>query len=123
MFKFIKSKIKATHSANFFTDVQNAKSETSEVDTSRHDNANLLYEEGLVFIDRFSDTLDKEDLYKASEKMEESLRLQKNKGETYFWIGYILFLFGKDKEAFKYIKIAETLCPNYHKIAEFKNNI
>ncbi|MFN8671179.1 MAG: hypothetical protein U0457_03735 [Candidatus Sericytochromatia bacterium] len=124
MFNILKSKKnKISDSDNPLAMINEAKAMTNDRDEKRLETANNLYNEALILIEEFKKTNDANILEEASGKLEESLKYSRSKGETYFWLAYVLYIYKKDKEAFAYLKIAEELSPDYPKINEFKNII
>lgn len=103
--------------------ISEAKSQTKDRDEKRVNQSDLLYNEALELIEEFKQTKKNSTLEEASIKLEESLKYSRSKGETYFWLSYIFYIYGKDKEAFEYLRVAESLSPEYSQIKKFKTII
>lgn len=102
--------------------INEIKSKTATMNDSRHEQSELLYKEAIRYLEQFEETKNDDDAHRAAEKLFESLKYKRN-GEVYFWLSYIFYIFDKDKTAFKYLRIAEELSPNYPKIRQFKTII
>jgi tetratricopeptide (TPR) repeat protein len=104
--------------------ISQARASTKDRDGTRLKQADDLFNEGLLLIEQFRLTKDNPDLLiDASEKFEESLKLNRTKGESYFWVAYVLFNFSQVKEALIYLKKAEELKPDYPQIKQLKEVI
>lgn len=128
MFGFFNDKKKqsiqslANSSDNQFAEALNsAKSKVKNRDNKRNGNANYFYESALELIENFNYTKNDNDLKEAASLLSKSLKQQRNKVECYFWLAYIFYIFGENKLCFEYIRIAESIDPNYQKIKQFKN--
>jgi tetratricopeptide (TPR) repeat protein len=131
MFNILKSVKNKLNSAILSTSLDSRGLETvthssellEERDEKRHHIAEILYEDALELIEKYRETEDETYLHTASNNLDEALKNNHTKGECYFWLSYIFFTFGQDKEAFDFLKEAEVLSPDYTKIKEFKEII
>jgi tetratricopeptide (TPR) repeat protein len=124
IFNAIKSKALTTSGPAPMDALSQAKNSTLGRDESRQKQAEVLYREALSLIDHFRAAgNDPEYLLKAAEKLEESLRFNYSRGETHFWLAFILYNFGQVKGALTYLKKAESLSPEFPQIKQLKEII
>lgn len=122
MLDLFKSK-KNKGTSNVIDIINEAKNQTLERDEKRHQQADVLYNEALELIEKYKETNNDSLLEQACKKLEESLTFNRSKGESYFWLSYIFYIYGNDKEAFECLRTAESLVPDYQQIKQFKNII
>jgi tetratricopeptide (TPR) repeat protein len=109
---------------NPLNEVQNAKARAQERDNKRYVMADKLFEEAIFLIDQFKIDYDDENyLHDAAEKLDESLKLNHRKGESYFWLAYILYSFDQVREALRYLHEAKAIIPDYPQINQLQEII
>jgi DEAD/DEAH box helicase domain-containing protein len=126
MFKIFKSITNKAvdSSANPLDAISQAKANTKERDEKRLQQSKQLYLDALELIKQFKINYnDRSFLIEASEILEESLKLNHNNGESYFWLAYILYNFGQIKGALNYLKKAESFIPDYPQLKQLKEII
>jgi tetratricopeptide (TPR) repeat protein len=126
IFNAVKNKVNSsvTAQSNDMGSISQAKENTRERDENRHKQSEILYNEALELIEEFKITNDDFDLLQlAAEKMEESLQYNRNRGEGYFWLSYIFYIFEDYESAEQYLTTAENLAPEYPQIRQLKSFI
>jgi hypothetical protein len=117
---------------NFFKDINkksisnldidslsNAKKETS-LKLEEHSQKSLdFYNKAIIKINIFSALGREEDLKEASLLLEESLKYKKT-SDSYFWLAFIFYMFGKVDLCNTFLNASEELDPTNQKILEFK---
>lgn len=103
--------------------ITEAKDKTKLRDQNRDSQSEALYHEALMHIENFRKNNNDSELKIAAQKLEKALTYQRNNGEYYFWLAYIFYIFSEDKLTYQYLRLAESLSPNYDKIKELKEII
>jgi hypothetical protein len=86
--------------------------------------AEKCYQDALNYINKFrAEPKEGTLLLAAADKLEEAIKLNKSKGEYYFWMAFILYHFNQVKGSKDYLKKAESLVPSYPQIKQLKEII
>lgn len=81
-----------------------------ETNTESFDNS---FQDAVKMLARFAGTKDSNTLKNTGKEFLKLIRLKPSRVEPYVYMAYILYLYGKKEEALKFIKLSESLDPDY----------
>jgi hypothetical protein len=118
---FFKKKVGGSY--DFMQNVNSAKKEVqSHVETNKN-NFDDSFQDAVKLLGQFSHTNNPVMLKKSAEAFLNLIKLKPSRVEPYVYFAYVLYLYDKKDEAKKFIKLSESLDPNYPKIKDVKATI
>lgn len=103
-----------------FSALQSAKKKVEVIQEKQSDNFDEIYNQGLKL---FFECEQKEDinlLKQAADKFTEAITYKSTQPEPYFYLAHIFYALGKDDLTIEYLKMAESIDPDFPKLRSFK---
>lgn len=103
--------------------IEKAKASSIVNEQSAEDRYSELFNKGIFYLRKFSDTTANDDLellQKAAEFFTETFEIKKNRVEPYFYLAHIFYLINEVEQALKYIKIATFIDSNFPGLEHLK---
>ena len=103
-----------------FSALQSAKKKIAVIQEKHAEGFDEIYSEGLKLFFECEEKEDIELLRKAADKFTESIKYKSTQPEPYFYLAHIFYVLGKEELTLEYLKMAESIDPEFPKLKAFK---
>jgi tetratricopeptide (TPR) repeat protein len=103
-----------------FEALKSAKKKVVVIQEKQTDSFDSLYNEGIKYFNQCIENENIDLLKKAADKFVESIHYKSTMVEPYFYLAHIFYVLGKDDLTIEYLKIAQSINPDYPRLQAFK---
>ncbi len=103
-----------------FEALKSAKKKVVVIQEKQADSFDSLYNEGVTYFNQCIENNNLELLKKAADKFVESISYKSTLVEPYYYLAHIFYVLGKDDLTIEYLKISQSINPDYPGLQAFK---